>query len=305
MLRYARPEGSGAQVEFCNTYLDPVMNMDSFGNYISIVNHKDGTPPDICFTAHHDTVHKNEDADQLIEVFENGVVSTINGSCLGADCTTGVWLILEMIDAGIPGLYIVHAGEEIGCVGSGLIVKETPQLMNGIQKMISFDRMGYDSIVTHQMGIRTCSDAFARSLGQILDMKQLMPDDTGVYTDSNEYRGLVAECTNLSVGYMHQHTPKETQSLWYAKFLKEQLIKADWTKLIVKRTPIFEDDYHWGGYGGFDDYYGFGAYIEDADVMDLYDLLTERPQFVAQALDAMGIDVNDIMKFDENHGFDI
>ena len=40
--------------------------------------------------------------------------------CLGADDGTGIWLCLEMIKAGVEGLYIFHRAEEVGGVGSSL-----------------------------------------------------------------------------------------------------------------------------------------------------------------------------------------
>ena len=44
-------------------------------------------------------------------------------NCLGADCTSGVWLILEMIKAQVPGVYVIHNDEEIGRIGAEYIVK--------------------------------------------------------------------------------------------------------------------------------------------------------------------------------------
>lgn len=50
-----------------------------------------------------------------------------SSNCLGADCTTGVWLILEMIKARIPGIYVIHNDEEIGCIGATNIIEDYDQ----------------------------------------------------------------------------------------------------------------------------------------------------------------------------------
>ena len=55
MMTYKRPQGSDTQKEFCYKYLEPIMGLpDKYGNYVLTVGNK----PQVCFTAHHDTVHK-------------------------------------------------------------------------------------------------------------------------------------------------------------------------------------------------------------------------------------------------------
>jgi hypothetical protein len=44
-------------------------------------------------------------------------------SCLGADDAAGVWLLCEMIRAGIPGLYVFHRNEERGGRGAEFFAK--------------------------------------------------------------------------------------------------------------------------------------------------------------------------------------
>ena len=249
MLEYKRPEGSVHQRKFCNRYLLPVMGgPDNFGNYIKIV----GDKPKVAFMAHHDTVHK-ETGKQKVN-YKAGFYS-VDADCLGADCTAGVYLILKMIEANVPGVYVVHAGEEIGCVGSSKLVKSKPSWLDHVDFAISFDRKGYGSIITHQLGIRTCSDEFAESLAFILDL-EYEADTTGAYTDSNEYRGVVAECTNISVGYFNQHTKSEVQDRVFLDMLCEKLIAADWSMLAKVRNPEYEynswdEDYYQDFYNRF------------------------------------------------------
>jgi hypothetical protein len=76
MLRYKRPEGSQTQKEFCKRFLEPTFGLpDLHGNYILSV----GDNPNLCFTAHHDTVHRLEGMQNVLVI--NDVVSV-------ADATT-------------------------------------------------------------------------------------------------------------------------------------------------------------------------------------------------------------------------
>lgn len=274
MLRYKRPEGSQTQRDFCKRFLEPHFGMpDVHGNYTLII----GDEPGLCFTAHHDTVHKTEGMQKL--VVTNDIVSVADStvsSCLGADCTTGIWLMLGMIDAGINAVYVVHAGEEVGCIGSSHLVKDKPLWLSQVDAVISFDRFGDQSIITHQMGMRTASDAFADSFALALDMPQLKADKTGSYTDSNEYAAVVPECTNISVGYYGQHGVNETQDLDYANFLLDRLLAADWSSIIIDRDPNIVDDLYSKPKTS-------NAYYE-GEVNSLADLLEDHPLAIANLL---------------------
>ena len=248
MLRYKRPQGTQTQDEFCERFLEPHFGLpDRHGNYILSI----GETPTLCFASHHDTVHRTEGLQQLV-VTSNvvSVADTAISSCLGADCTTGVWLMLGMIEAGIEGVYVVHAAEEVGCVGSSALVKDNPYWLTGIDAVISFDRYGDTSVITHQMGKRTASSEFATSFADAVDLPQLIADPNGSYTDSNEYADVVPECTNISVGYYGQHGVNETQDLEFADLLMYKLCAADWSKLVIARDPSlyesqYEDDNYW------------------------------------------------------------
>lgn len=244
MLKYKRPEGTATQKIFCERFLEPVFGYpDKFGNYIHTVYNEDGSHPNLCFTAHHDTVHKTEGLQKVIYDTVMGVAYTEGSNCLGADCTTGIWLILGMIECGVSGVYVVHAAEEVGCLGSGHLVSSSPDWLDKLDAVISFDRYGTKSVITHQLGYRTASDEFAESFALALDL-DLKPDPYGAYTDSNEYIERVLECTNISVGYYDQHTPKELQDIVFAEDLLDALVSADWSKLVFARelSEPFEND---------------------------------------------------------------
>lgn len=291
MLKWMRPEGSSTQKYFCKIYLEPTFGMpDKHGNYIHIVNEADGSHPVVCFTAHHDTVHREQGKQNV--VLSGDIASAVDSSCLGADCTTGCWLILGMIDAKIPGVYVIHAGEEVGCKGSAALVKDHPVWLDKIKAVISFDRKGTESVITHQMGRRTASDAFAVSFAEALGMNSLRPDTTGAYTDSNEYQHIVSECTNISVGYYGQHTPKETQDVYFAYELLDALCNADWSKLVFERDPDTASLSAWDDYNFYRQDYGSSIHKGASNAYKLEDIIRDYPVEVASLLDDWGVDAN-------------
>jgi hypothetical protein len=288
MLRYKRPEGSQTQKDFCRRFLEPTFGLpDTHGNYILSV----GDNPNLCFTAHHDTVHRLEGMQNVLVV--NDIVSVADAttsSCLGADCTTGIWLIMNMIEAEVNGVYVIHAAEEVGCKGSRALVADDPEWLRHMDAVISFDRFGDTSIITHQMGMRTASDTFAKSFADALDMPQLTGDTGGSYTDSNEYVNVVSECTNISVGYYGQHTVKETQDLDYAEFLADSLIHADWSKLVFERDPAVIED-TWSSWGTRSTE---GADEDNIEALKI--LIADHPEKIAKLLDDWGIKYYSLME---------
>jgi len=279
MLRYMRPEGSETQLDFCDEFLKPTFgHPDALGNYTVQV----GGNPRLCFTAHQDTVHKTGGMQAV--VVSNGVASVadaINSSCLGADCTTGIWLMLNMIEAGVHGTYVVHAAEEVGCKGSSGLVYDNPEWLDYTDAVISFDRKGTDSVITHQMGIRTASDEFAKSFADALNLPQLKSDTNGSYTDSNEYARVVAECTNISVGYYNQHSVAETQDLEFAELLLQHLLEADWSKIVISRDPASYED-SWGYYEK--PMYEYG----NREALDMVSVVEDNPAAIASLLESLG-----------------
>ena len=284
MLKYRRPQGSKTQRKFCKRFIEPVFGKpDHNGNYILAI----GDSPRVMFTAHHDTVH-NKGGFQIVTVA--GDIATTqdkDSNCLGADCTTGIWLILGMIDSMVPGLYIIFAAEESGCVGSRAMAQESPDYLQGVQACISFDRRGQESIITHQCGMRTASDSFAVSLSQALDLPCLRPDPTGVYTDSESFADIIPECTNISVGYLAQHTKQESQDLFFADCLLESLIKADWQSLAIERDPQeYETESYWSAFDK-----GFPS---SNRLSELERLVRDYPDAIAEFLVSYGITPEDI-----------
>ena len=163
---------------------------------------------------------------------------------LGADDTTGVWLMLNLIHEKKPGLYLFHREEEIGGFGSRFIAKSGVPSLKGKKRVISFDRKGYSDIITHQMGDRTASDKFAKEFALKLG-GDFRPSSGGSFTDSASYAKKVPECTNVSIGYKQAHTPAERQNLKFARHLYMKLRDIDFEKLPTKRDPKVIEPSYW------------------------------------------------------------
>jgi len=195
------------------------------------------------FASHLDTACK----DQVVvnHKIDGNIIRTDGKSILGADDKAGVTILLWMIKNEIPGLYYFFMGEEVGCIGSGLLSKDISKDFN---RIISFDRRGNTSVITHQSTIRTCSDEFAKELSKQLNKSGLsyVTDSTGVYTDSAEFVSVIPECTNISVGYNSEHTFNESQDISHLHKLALACLKVDWESLPTKRdTSKQETSYDW------------------------------------------------------------
>ncbi len=249
ILSWARPHDSATERAFCREYLDrvPGMRTDGFGNRMLEV----GDRPRTLWSCHVDTVAA-VGGHQAVGVDEYGIAQLCDGNAgmsLGADDGAGLWIMLGMIAAARPGLYLFHRGEEQGCLGSRWIERHTPELLADIDAAIAFDRAGLGDVITHQSYGRTCSDAFASSLAAALNRQNMgfryAPDDTGVYTDTNEYAGIVSECTNLSVGYQRQHGPRETLDVVHCEQLLAAMLELDASQLVIERDPSVQEEAGW------------------------------------------------------------
>lgn len=232
MLSYCRPCGSKTEKKFIDRFIMPLgARADKGGNLWVFVGNSN-----VLWSSHTDTVHAKEGR-QRLEIGDGllGLRHDEPSSCLGADCTTGVWIMLNMIRAKVPGAYVFHHGEECGAIGSRFIAQNYPNVLAKYKFAIAFDRKGYSSIITHQ-GARTASDAFAKSIAPMLP-GAYRADDTGTFTDTAMYDHIIPECSNLSIGYAEQHTKYETQDLPFAMRLMETMKTFDETRLVASRDP--------------------------------------------------------------------
>lgn len=259
------------------------------------------------FIAHTDTVHRM-DGDNAIE--KTPSVWYASGSQLGADDGAGVAILMHMMANGVRGYYAFTIGEECGGVGAKALGKDEAFLAE-FDRAVAFDRRDTTSVISHQGCGRCCSDAFAEALSDSLNAQGMlmMPDDTGVYTDTAEFVDVIPECTNISVGYMREHSAQEAQDILFLRELADAVLGVDWENLPTERdiaaqaaeeaarwtayryasgsTPTYgsmlKDDAQWGGMGvgGFDSMgawgeYDFDDYVSDTEANEaLYDALVE------------------------------
>ena len=238
---------------------------DSHGNWYRQI----GTSP-VCFMAHLDTA---DACMSHIEPRHKGHwLETAGNTILGADDRAGVAILLTMAHRKKPGHYYLFVGEESGCIGSRKAAKKG-FLPADIKQAVSFDRRGYEDVITHQRGMRCCSDAYGDALAAAL-MDQTgtkwARDSGGLYTDSDEFSGSIPEATNLSVGYFNAHSRSERQNLDFLAKVAEAAYRIDWDALPIERDPSRHDSLYrqangYGAYSDFpswdrDDDDGFGSY---------------------------------------------
>lgn len=244
MLTYCRPHSTPTEDQFIARYVSslPGAERDPFGNW----HVKIGGDCPILWSSHTDTVHWHDGRQTIAYDCGTGVVSLSKRSkkksrCLGADCTAGVWVMRQMILAGIPGSYVFHAQEEVGANGSNWLARNRSEWLQGFKFAIAFDRRGTTSIVTEQRHGETASDlfalSFAEAIGKVSDLK-MSADPTGIFTDTAEYSHLISECTNISVGYAHEHSRNETLNTIHLLALADAMCAINLAELIADRTPV-------------------------------------------------------------------
>lgn len=271
ILQYKRRHNSDSEQEFITRFIDtlPGIHQDGFGNrYLRIGQSS------TLFSCHTDTVHRDGGRQKILYDAELNIIYKDDGDPLGADDGAGIWLLLQMIDAQIPGLYIFHRAEEAGGQGSSYIASKTPELLTGIERAIAFDRRGTKDIITHQGGDRCCSEAFATALAKELYMKH-KPSPNGIFTDTANYVELIPECTNISIGYDGEHTPQELLDVDYLFELVQAVQEVNWEHLPTTRTP----QPRFTSIGYYDDW------NEVVDLPVLRDLVEKHPEVAIRLLE--------------------
>lgn len=230
------------------------LQVDEFGNLFIQIGQSD-----VMFTSHLDTA--TSALSVVNHVFEGDIIKTDGKSILGADDKAGVTIMLNMIKNEIPGLYYFFLGEEVGCIGSKKVAGvQKENKIEGINKVISFDRRGTNSVITYQSSQRCCSDTFGSALSEQLNIAdstfKYENDPTGILTDSVQFIKIYSECTNISVGYQSEHTFSESQNIEHLTKLAEACLKVDWNRLPVERDPSKTEYRSYGSYGGYGEYGG-------------------------------------------------
>jgi len=205
--------------------------IDDFGNRYVIVG--DG-PHKHLFTCHLDTYPLLNISEQITIIADGDIIRTDGRTLLGADDKAGMTVMLSMIQAGVPGIYGFFLAEEIGLLGSEFAAGDRTweELMKDVGAVISFDRRGTSSVITHQGGKRTCSIKYADQICNAFHMHglNLKPDKNGSSTDSLSFfrANKQLQCTNISVGYGNAHSYEEFQDMAYLKKLCNAVIHMEW-----------------------------------------------------------------------------
>jgi hypothetical protein len=262
ILSHMRPHNDAHEKQFVETYI--VQPLEAKGLTIARIGPMENLvvgvgPRDknagVLFSCHTDTVHANGGKQEVIFDANMGVAYKVDKDPLGADDGTGVWLLLQMIERGVPGTYVFHRGEERGCVGSHWMEDNSAKWLKEFSCAIAFDRKDLGDVITHQRSRRTCSDEFATALAEALNTAggfKYKPSSHGIYTDTANYDGLIPECTNVSIGYDGAHSAGETQDVNHAVALLDAICKIDWEALPIKRTAkreVYQPNNYWGATG--------------------------------------------------------
>jgi len=216
----------------------PKLDKDIVGNYYKII----GDNPTTMFTCHLDTADRKQAVTRLysIQVDDQEHIVTDGTTVLGADDKSGTTVMLYMMAKNVPGLYYFFIGEERGGIGSRALADKYDEVsyLKNIKRCVSFDRRKTISVITSQAGGVCCSDEFANALCGEYNKNglNLKPDPTGVFTDSASFIDDISECTNVSVGYLNEHTGKEIQNMDYLIDLCKASVNVNWDSLPTVRT---------------------------------------------------------------------
>ena len=234
MLTYCRPHGGEGEKQFVERFIRPYepleitdpTNKGEVLAYVVRVGEVKDAP--VLWCSHVDTVHAQTAPVKQTIVYDEGcgmIYKDDKIMPLGADDGAGVWMLLEMIDAKVPGTYLFHRGEERGGIGSGAIAAQYTAFLSPFKWAIAFDRRGTGDVITEQFTGETASVMFAQAFADALAL-DYKPCPNGVFTDTANYAHIIPECTNISVGYDNEHTPGETLDVWHLTQLRDAVIAA-------------------------------------------------------------------------------
>lgn len=268
ILSWVRPAESKSEAAFVENLIIEIKNLgykpevDGYGNAWV----RQGCPT--LFTCHTDTVHYPATDEIQVQVVEQDgkyleLKHKLNGFVLGADDGAGVHVLLELLRANVKADYVFYRAEEIGGLGSDWSVQNNPTWYEGYQRAIAFDRKGDMDFITHQGGVRCCSDDFARAVCGGLNQYglNLKPSTGGTFTDTRNLIHLVPECANISVGYDNAHSKYEVLDTEYLSRLIVSLKRMNWDEMPTTRdVSETADGYYW-----YDEPYDMGMDNWDMD----------------------------------------
>jgi len=144
-------------------------------------------------------------------LIDNNIVTSKNG-ILGADDTSGVWIMLNLMKEN-PNDFIFgfFDKEEVGTIGSRRFIKSSnfDILLEKISFWLGLDRRGYNDMVTYRQENQKIIDVF-EELGYKYKFGSF--SDVTILAKMSDI-----SCINLSVGYNMEHTSFESLNLNYMK----------------------------------------------------------------------------------------
>lgn len=247
LTSYTIPHGMEYTLE---RYFPRGIREDECGNYYI----KIGDSRTI-FTCHMDTACGGYE--RVKHVINGGIISTDGKTVLSGDDKNGMTILFYMIEQKVPGTYYFFQGEESGMVGARAILRTNKDFFNDFDRMVSFDRRAYTSIITHQLGKRGCSEEFSIALSEQFRNQglQYRSDKTGIFTDSASFIGIIPEVTNLSCGYFNEHSHSERTDIIFLEKLAKAACLVKWEELPTSKEKHGNYDYYGFGYG--DDEYNW------------------------------------------------
>lgn len=259
ILGWPRPHGSQAEIQFRTWLKAQILEITgqepevlAHGCIYVHVNHLSGSKSTTMFSCHVDTMDANGDGKLVddLPVMKTltydpnlgivGLAKDSPGSCLGADDGAGIWIMLNMMRAKVAGGYMFHTEEERGGVGARAILAKHKELLKTFEVAVAFDRPGDYEVITHQGGVECASAKFANALARMLreaGLTQYVTSTRGVFTDTKVYKDIIAECTNIGVGYTGQHGKGEDLDYQHLERLNKACVELNWQALPVDRDP--------------------------------------------------------------------
>lgn len=259
ILTWPRPHGSESELLFRVWLAGEIKRLTgtepevlAHGCLFVDIQYLSGSKATTLFSSHMDTMENTSDGklidgkiplktltyDPHMEMI--GLAKDSSGGCLGADDGAGIWIMLNMMRAKVPGGYIFHTEEERGGIGARAVLSKHRDLLKRFEVAVAFDRPGDYEVITHQGGVECASEKFGSALARLLregGLTQYVTSTRGVFTDTKVYRDVIAECTNIGVGYTGQHGRNEDLDYGHLERLNDICVKLNWHSLPVDRDP--------------------------------------------------------------------
>lgn len=163
---------------------------------------------------------------------------------LGADDKNGIFVLLKLLEGGVPVNFVLTHGEECGMIGSRQIVEDEiiARQIEGCQYAIVIDRKNSSDIIGYKNKYCLAMDD---RLEQFAKQNRFSYKcERGVACDMDKFSALI-EGVNLSCGYYKAHSKEEYTNLNELKecfnFVKFVVLNFDYQSVSAERIREFKD----------------------------------------------------------------